>query len=467
PPNILDTESTPSSVAVREEFNITLTCKAEGFPAPEIKWRREDNQPISINKRKKVHMHYGEQLNITKISRTEMGAYLCIATNNVPPSVSKRITVDVEFPPMIWVPNQLVGAPVSTDVTVDCQIEAYPRAISYWMFENSIILESKKYHLNFTENSYRAHMKMTVKNLESKDFGSYKCISKNSLGETEGSIRLYEIPMASKPPKATEMVSGANKEERVSVKTIARVLPTKPTSSAGGKHRGYLTTPRSPMNEVRAPGLSTSSGRSCIVQSRDENHEAASLMKPLGRKPCLPTELEQELVKYLLEMESIYHGLTRQDVRVMAFLLAKHNNISHTFNANNGMAGRDWLAGFLKRHSQILSVRKPTGTSHARAKGFNREVDKFFNTLEELHSKHNFTADRMFNVDETGLTIVESKMTEFHKTRETEGDSHEAVPHLPKKVIRDLLVSRKAWAMVDCLSMITMLTTKGKWGLSG
>ncbi|KAI5710114.1 hypothetical protein M8J75_005795 [Diaphorina citri] len=260
PPNILDTESTPSSVAVREEFNITLTCKAEGFPAPEIKWRREDNQPISINKRKKVHMHYGEQLNITKISRTEMGAYLCIATNNVPPSVSKRITVDVEFPPMIWVPNQLVGAPVSTDVTVDCQIEAYPRAISYWMFENSIILESKKYHLNFTENSYRAHMKMTVKNLESKDFGSYKCISKNSLGETEGSIRLYEIPMASKPPKATEMVSGANKEERVSVKTIARVLPTKPTSSAGGKHRGYLTTPRSPMNEVRAPGLSTSSG---------------------------------------------------------------------------------------------------------------------------------------------------------------------------------------------------------------
>ncbi|KAL1462697.1 hypothetical protein WDU94_014511 [Cyamophila willieti] len=92
---------------------------------------------------------------------------------------------------MIWVPNQLVGAPLSTDVTVDCQIEAHPRAISYWMFENSIILESKKYHLNDTDNSYRAHMKMTVRNLESKDFGSYKCISKNSLGETEGSIRLY------------------------------------------------------------------------------------------------------------------------------------------------------------------------------------------------------------------------------------------------------------------------------------
>ncbi|KAF4532135.1 hypothetical protein B566_EDAN004141 [Ephemera danica] len=39
----------------------------------------------------------GDQLNLTRISRTEMGAYLCIATNGVPPSVSKRIIVDVEY----------------------------------------------------------------------------------------------------------------------------------------------------------------------------------------------------------------------------------------------------------------------------------------------------------------------------------------------------------------------------------
>ena len=29
--------------------------------------------------------------------------------------------------------------------------------------------------------------------VEQKDFGPYKCMSKNSLGETEGLIRLYEI----------------------------------------------------------------------------------------------------------------------------------------------------------------------------------------------------------------------------------------------------------------------------------
>lgn len=36
-------------------------------------------------------------------------------------------------------------------------------------------------------------MKLTVRHLQPGDFGNYRCISKNSLGETEGSIRLYGL----------------------------------------------------------------------------------------------------------------------------------------------------------------------------------------------------------------------------------------------------------------------------------
>lgn len=43
-----------------------------------------------------VTVYDGETLSLMKISRLEMGAYLCIASNGVPPSVSKRIIVDVE-----------------------------------------------------------------------------------------------------------------------------------------------------------------------------------------------------------------------------------------------------------------------------------------------------------------------------------------------------------------------------------
>lgn len=43
-----------------------------------------------------VSQYEGDSLNLIKVSRLEMGAYLCIASNGVPPTVSKRITVDVE-----------------------------------------------------------------------------------------------------------------------------------------------------------------------------------------------------------------------------------------------------------------------------------------------------------------------------------------------------------------------------------
>jgi hypothetical protein len=38
--------------------------------------------------------------------------------------------------PLIQVPNQLVGAPVNTDVTLQCHVEASPKAINYWTRES-------------------------------------------------------------------------------------------------------------------------------------------------------------------------------------------------------------------------------------------------------------------------------------------------------------------------------------------
>lgn len=37
----------------------------------------------------------GPILNVTRVSRKEMGPYLCIASNGIPPSVSKRIMLIV------------------------------------------------------------------------------------------------------------------------------------------------------------------------------------------------------------------------------------------------------------------------------------------------------------------------------------------------------------------------------------
>ncbi|KAL1377234.1 hypothetical protein pipiens_016406, partial [Culex pipiens pipiens] len=95
PPNIDDSLSS-SDVIVREGSNVTLKCRATGSPLPAVKWKRDDNSKIAINKSLSVPDWDGESVEISKISRLDMGAYLCIASNGVPPTVSKRIKVSVD-----------------------------------------------------------------------------------------------------------------------------------------------------------------------------------------------------------------------------------------------------------------------------------------------------------------------------------------------------------------------------------
>jgi len=198
PPTIIDEESSPSTVSIREKHNASLICKSSGVPHPNITWRREDGKPIFRDTQKNSgklerSVHHGEYLDLQDISREQMGAYLCIASNKIPPSVSKRITLIVEFQPMMYIPNQLIGAPVNTQVTIECTTEASPKAITYWVFKEVMIMQSLRHQTEEEVEGYRLHSRLTIKSVITADFGAYKCISKNSLGETEGQIRLYEI----------------------------------------------------------------------------------------------------------------------------------------------------------------------------------------------------------------------------------------------------------------------------------
>ena len=101
---------------------------------------------------------------------------------------------------------------------------------------------------------------------------------------------------------------------------------------------------------------------------------AQAVETKLGRSAVLPQELEDQLVEYLLLMEKKFYGLTRSDVKRMAYQLVTLNNLPNPFSKDNESAGRKWLDLFLKRHKDRISVRKPTGTSIHRAKGFNKDT---------------------------------------------------------------------------------------------
>ncbi|XP_014469451.1 PREDICTED: uncharacterized protein LOC106741702 [Dinoponera quadriceps] len=133
----------------------------------------------------------------------------------------------------------------------------------------------------------------------------------------------------------------------------------------------------------------------------------------LGRPPVFSPELEKELLRYCLTMETTFHGLTRKNLRRLALQLAIKNNIKHPFN--DIMAGKSWLRSFLKRHpelcGQTISYSKPIETSFAKKEGFTKNiVDNFFNLLDATFNEYNYPPDRIYSVDEIGLRIIQSKV---------------------------------------------------------
>uniref|UniRef100_A0A182IN89 Uncharacterized protein n=1 Tax=Anopheles atroparvus TaxID=41427 RepID=A0A182IN89_ANOAO len=109
-----------------------------------------------------VKLVEGERLVLNQVQRTDMGGYLCIASNGVPPSVSKRF-----------------------DVQVNCMK----------------LYEGEKYTISEEKlNAYTWQLNLTVENLHKGDFGPHICSSINALGKSDVRIRLQELHL---PPKPT------------------------------------------------------------------------------------------------------------------------------------------------------------------------------------------------------------------------------------------------------------------------
>lgn len=51
-------------------------------------------------------------------------------------------------------------------------------------------VSGEKYEAVSTDSGYNKYMILKIRKLSPQDFGSYKCVAKNSLGETDGFIKL-------------------------------------------------------------------------------------------------------------------------------------------------------------------------------------------------------------------------------------------------------------------------------------
>eukprot|EP00095_Tigriopus_kingsejongensis_P011807 maker-scaffold71_size417697-snap-gene-2.15 protein:Tk11807 transcript:maker-scaffold71_size417697-snap-gene-2.15-mRNA-1 annotation:"GH24041" len=185
-----------------------LECVADGYPTPTISWRREDNQSIKVKDPRlgirKVGSYEGTTLTIPRVTPDDMGAYLCIAANDIPPARSKRVYLYVQFPPRIKVKEGIMGAIYFSNLKIKCHVQAYPKPIVYWNHTNGVLLHGGRYSV--TEELVRPYemtSTLTIHNVTALDIGKYSCMAKNSLAEASAIVRIYMLATPSPPTKAT------------------------------------------------------------------------------------------------------------------------------------------------------------------------------------------------------------------------------------------------------------------------
>ncbi|XP_068219056.1 uncharacterized protein [Palaemon carinicauda] len=183
-------------VIVREGDNLRLRCQATGEPLPLIEWSRVDGGVIPTGKWRDGSLN-SHILNLTHVHREHTGLYQCEAYNGIPPNDYKTFNVEVHFDPYIRVNQWKVGTHNGSNARLECHVEAFPVAVTYWEDNIGRILDnSTKYKIEYHQDYnfvWKSRMVLEIRDIEHNDFGDYHCIAKNELSLTRGLVKVHEI----------------------------------------------------------------------------------------------------------------------------------------------------------------------------------------------------------------------------------------------------------------------------------
>ncbi|CAD5206910.1 unnamed protein product [Bursaphelenchus okinawaensis] len=194
-PPIVSRSSTPSAVEVREGHNVTLNCEANGNPAPKITWRRQDRQIIRFNGATGygASVYNGSELTLTRISRKHMSEYVCVATNDIPPDETWTVKLHVTFEPSVIPQSTLVEVPLQSLARIVCNVEAWPRTLVTWYFNDVELYDSGSIRMEQSVvEKYKSVHVLEIQYTEPRHFGQYRCVAANDYGKQFATIRLVE-----------------------------------------------------------------------------------------------------------------------------------------------------------------------------------------------------------------------------------------------------------------------------------
>lgn len=188
-PPVISEEKTPKSVTVKEGDNVEVHCHADGFPKPNIIWKREDNSIMPAG----GNSHRGTPLYIRKAHRMDRGGYYCIASNGVGTPDEKIIRVEVEFRPQISVFRPKVAQMKAHAADMECSVQGYPPPLVYWFKDGSQLQSGGNYRItNMASAQETTNSVLRILSTDDRDYGDYFCNATNKLGHAEARLNLFQ-----------------------------------------------------------------------------------------------------------------------------------------------------------------------------------------------------------------------------------------------------------------------------------
>ncbi|KAM6962600.1 hemicentin-1 [Aplochiton taeniatus] len=195
-----------SDIAADIGSNVTLTCHAQGYPEPQVEWRRADGAPLFNRQHtpSAITQRAGE-LHIRNLWVEDEAVYICEAKNQFG-KVQAQATVTVTglVSPLIAMSASVLSVVEHQQVTLPCVLLAgNPLPERQWL-HNYGLLTSDEYV------TIRRDGSLHIERVRLEDGGDYTCLAENVVGASNRTITLniYVMPTIKHGPQVFSTIEG-------------------------------------------------------------------------------------------------------------------------------------------------------------------------------------------------------------------------------------------------------------------
>ncbi|XP_038214402.1 Down syndrome cell adhesion molecule-like protein Dscam2 isoform X25 [Zerene cesonia] len=194
----------PTDKAFAQGSDAKVECKADGFPKPQVTWKRaegdtpgdyKDLKPNNPN----VKVEDGT-LTISNIQKTNEGYYLCEAVNGIGSGLSAVILISVQAPPQFEIKMRNQTARRSEPAVLQCQAKGEKPIGIIWNMNNKRLEPKSDPRYTIREEILPGGVvsDLSIRRTERSDSALFTCVATNAFGSDDTSINMIiqEVPEA-------------------------------------------------------------------------------------------------------------------------------------------------------------------------------------------------------------------------------------------------------------------------------